>query len=186
MIRVVAAVREELGDLDGIALGVGVLPAGIAAARLLATERPDGVVLVGTAGAYPGGPAVGSVVTASVLDLGSGARAMGLGYVPLAPGPLPSDPALRARLALPEATVVSLVAITTDPTLAARLGADWQVEHMEAYGVAAACAAVGVPFAAVLGITNDVGPGAHAEWRANRDTCQRAAVAAVARLLRDG
>jgi purine-nucleoside phosphorylase len=185
-IRVVAAVREELCGLVGTPLGVGVVPAGIAAARLLARERPDAMVLVGTAGAYPGGPAIGTVVAAARIGLGSAAGALGLGYVPLAPPPLDTDAGLRVRLALPEVTVASLVAISTDPGLAARLGADWQVEHMEAYGVASACAAEGVAFVAVLGITNRVGPGAHAEWRANRDACQAAAVAAVARLLSDG
>ena len=61
MIRVVAAVAEELGDLQGSALGVGMLPAGIAMARLLANERPDAVVLLGTAGAYASGPEIGQV-----------------------------------------------------------------------------------------------------------------------------
>lgn len=182
MIRVVAAVSAELGDLDGVALGVGVVPAGVAAARLLATDRPDAVVLVGTAGAYGDVP-IGAVVAARRVGLVSGTATLGLGYVPLAPPPLATDPALRAALALPEADVATLVAITTDPALAGRIGADWQIEHMEAYGVAAACAAAGVPFVAVLGVTNRVGPAAHAEWKANRDACQRAAVAAVARLV---
>lgn len=182
MIRVVAAVREELGGIDGAALGVGVVPAGIAAARLLSAERPDAVVLVGTAGAYGDVP-VGAVMAARRVGLVSGTATLGLGYVPLAPAPLDTDAALRAALALPEADVATLVAITTDPALAGRIGTDWQIEHMEAYGVAAACAAAGVPFAAVLAVTNRVGPAAHAEWRANRESCQRAAVAAVARVL---
>ncbi len=182
LIRLVAAVREELGELDGVALGVGVVPAGIAAARLLERERPDAVVLVGTAGAYGDLP-IGAVIAARRVGLVSGTATLGHGYVPLAPPPLVTDGALRGRLNLPEADVATLVAITTDPALATRLAADWAVEHMEAYGVAAACAGAGVPFAAVLGITNRVGPGAHAEWRANRDACQRAAVAAVARLV---
>lgn len=183
MIRVVSAVDEERCGLAGVALGVGVVPAGLATARLLAVERPDAVVLVGTAGAYPGGPPIGTVVTARRVGLVSGTALLGLGYVPRAPGPLLADAALTAALALPTADVACLVAITTDPALAARVGADWQVEHMEAYGVAAACVAAGVPFAIVLGITNVVGPGAHAEWLAHRGACQDAAAAAVARLV---
>jgi purine-nucleoside phosphorylase len=182
MIRVVAAVVEELGALEGVALGVGVVPAGIAAARLLAGERPDAVVLVGTAGAYGDLP-IGAVIAARRVGLVSGTATLGKGYVPRAPPPIETDAALRVRLGLVEADVATLVAITTDPALAASIAEHWAVEHMEAYGVAAACAAAGVPFAAVLGITNRVGPGAHVEWRANRDACQTAAAAAVARLV---
>ncbi|MFN7142531.1 MAG: phosphorylase, partial [Myxococcota bacterium] len=183
LIRLVAAVPEELCDRDGVALGVGVVPAGIAAARMLATERPEAVVFVGTAGAYGPAPEIGTVVVSRRIGLVSGTATLGHGYVPRAPAAVEADPALRAALALPEADVATLVAITTDPALATRLGEQWQVEQMEAFGVAAACAAAGVPFAAVLGITNRVGPTAHAEWKANRDACQRAAVGAVARLV---
>ncbi|MES2638990.1 MAG: hypothetical protein V4850_05890 [Myxococcota bacterium] len=183
MIRIVSAVDDERNGLDGVSLGVGMLPAGITTARLLATEHPDAVVFVGTAGAYAGGPAIGSVVTARSVGLVSGSATLGLGYVPLAPAPLLSDAALLRALDLPLVDVACLVAITTDPALAARIGISWQVEHMEAYGVAAACAAAGVAFAAVFGITNVVGPSAHAEWRANREACQGAAAAAVARLV---
>ncbi len=178
MIRVVSAVREELGDLDGVPLGVGVVAASIATAALLARERLDGVIFVGTAGAYGDIP-IGTVVTARTIGLVSGTATLGLGYVPLAPAPLETQ--LRADVRLVD--VATLVAITTDVGLAARIGATWQIEHMEAYGVAAACAAVGVPFGAVFGVTNRVGPGAHEEWRANRGVCQHAAAAAVARLL---
>ena len=178
----VAAVPEELGDLDGVALGVGVVPASIAMGRLLATQRPRGVVLVGTAGAYGDLP-IGAVIAAKRVGLVSGTATLGRGYVPLAPPPLEADATLRARLGLPEADVATLVAITTDTELSAKIGGSWQVEHMEAYAIAAACAAAGVPFAVVLGITNRVGPAAHAEWRANRERCQAAAVAAVARVV---
>ena len=178
MIRVVSAVRDELGGLDGVPLGVGVVPAGIATAALLARERPDGVIFVGTAGAYGDIP-IGTVVTARTVGLVSGTATLGLGYVPLAPPPLTTQ--LHADAPLVD--VATLVAITTDVALAARIGVTWQIEHMEAYGVAAACAAAGVPFGAVFGVTNRVGPDAHAEWRANRVACQAAAVAAVARML---
>jgi purine-nucleoside phosphorylase len=75
--------------------------------------------------------------------------------------------------------VVCCTAITTDPGVAGALAAEGDVEHMEAFGVAWACARAGVPFAAVLGITNAVGPNAHAEWKANRAAAQAAAVIAA-------
>jgi purine-nucleoside phosphorylase len=182
-VLLLSAVDAERRGLPGLSVGVGVVPAGIATARLLASERPSAVVLVGTAGAYAGGPPVGAVVAARRVGLVSGTATLGLGYVPLPPPPVAADPELLRRLSLPEADVACLVAITTDPALATAIGASWQVEHMEAYGVAAACAAAGVAFAVVLGITNVVGPSAHAEWLANREACQDAAAGAVARLV---
>ncbi|HNC95361.1 MAG TPA: hypothetical protein PKW90_04500, partial [Myxococcota bacterium] len=58
-LRFVAAVGDELGSLPGAVLGVGPVVAAASMASLLAAERPDAVVLIGTAGAFPGGPAGG-------------------------------------------------------------------------------------------------------------------------------
>lgn len=182
-VRLVAAVGDELGSLPGTALGVGLVAAGVAVGRFLAEARPEAVVLVGTAGAYPGGPKIGAVVAASELGLGSVAATLSLGYVPRAPGPLRADPGLNERIRLPTARVLTALAITSSPELARQLGAGWEVEHMEAYAVAWACAEAGIPFAAVLGITNDVGPNAHAEWLRHRVALQRAAQASVSSLL---
>ena len=168
MTRLVAAVGEELGALRGTVVGVGLVAAATGTARLLATDRPEAVVLVGTAGAYAGGPQVGTVVVVSEVLLGSAAAVLGLGYVPRAPGPIELDTRWLGRPDLPRARVLTNLAITTDVDLASRLGALAEVEHMEAYAVAYACADAGVPFAAVLGITNTVGPGAHAEWLRHR------------------
>lgn len=76
---------------------------------------------------------------------------------------------------LPRASVLTLAAITTDPVVSAAWSDQgWEVEHMETFAVAWACESAGVPFAAILGVTNDVGPGAHAEWLANRAAVQEA------------
>lgn len=179
----VAAVAAELGELPGAVLGVGLVAATASMARLLAERRPVGVVLVGTAGAFPGSASraqipVGTVVVGARLGLGAPAVVLGLGYQPLAPPCLTVDPAIVARLtaagAVP-ADVLTQIAITTDPAYAARLAVDWGVEHMETFGAAWACHAVGVPFGVVLGITNRVGPNAHAEWLVHRAGAEAAA-----------
>lgn len=181
--QVCAAVSAELGAVPGVALGVGPIAAAVATASWLARQRPDAVVLIGTAGSYRGGPPIGSVVAGSVLGMASTAATLGLGYVPMAPPPLEADPALLAAADVPRAPVLTVVAITTDPGLADRHAAHWQVEHMETFAVAHACAAAGVPFVALLGISNHVGPDAHDEWLAHRDAAQAAAQAAALRLL---
>ena len=187
MIRLVAAVADELGDLDGVALGVGPLRAAAAMARSLARARPRAVLLVGSAGAYPGGPPVGAVVSGGRLGWCDGASAVGAAYTPLPPPPLQADADLSARLGLTAAAVLTVPAITTDPAMVAALahsaGGPWAVEHLEATAVALACAAAGVPFACALGIANRVGPDAHAEWKANRAAAEAGARAAARRAL---
>jgi nucleoside phosphorylase len=180
---VMAAAAEELGDLPGEVVGVGPVVAATSAARILSERRPDGVVMIGTAGAYAGGPPIGSAIVAERLGLSWGVAAMGLGYVPKAPPPLTSDPALLARIDLPRHDVLTVGAITTDRTLARRIADGFTVEHMEAFGVASACAQLDIPFVVVLGITNEAGPDAHVQWLTHREDAQEAARAAIRGLL---
>lgn len=173
----VSAVAAELGELPGQPVGIGLCDALLGTAALLARHRPEGVVFVGTAGALPGSNLdIGAVIEARGVHLGDAALALGLGYSPRHPEPLLAP----ARFGLRTADVMTNLAITTDPALAAAYGERAQVEHMEAFGVALACARAGVPWACVLGLTNAVGPDAHAQWRANRGACEAAARRAVA------
>ena len=186
-VAVVAAVEAELGPLEGTALGVGPLRAAAAAARLVEATRPDAVVLVGSAGSYPGGPAVGEVVSSRLLGWADGASALNQAYVPLPPAPVEGAPTLLAHTDVTRATVLTVAAITTEPALIgalARYGEQaWEVEHLEATAVAVACAQAGVPFLALLGIANRVGPNAHEEWKQNRASAERGACAAARCLL---
>lgn len=177
-----AAAREELGDLDGEVVGVGPIVAAVRAATLIAELRPERVALVGTAGAYPEGPAIGTAIASSRIGLSYGVAAMGLGYVPRAPQPVEADAQMLDALQCPAHAVLTVGAITTDPTLARRLSDGWTVEHLEAFGVAWACHQAGIPFVAVLGIANAVGPDAHVEWLTHRDAAQEAARQALAPL----
>ena len=180
MILLVSAVREELGHLEGAPLGVGPVVAASRMAALLVERRPDAVVMMGTAGAYrQSGLEIGQAVAARRCGLSHGVAAMGLGYVPRPPGAVECDRALLDRIDLPRADVLTVGAVTTDTVLADRLSDGWQVEHMEAFGAACACAQQEVPFLAVLGISNVVGPEAHAEWLVHRNAAQDAARAAV-------
>lgn len=171
-----SAVAAELGELPGEPVGIGLCDAMLGTAELIARRAPRGLVFVGTAGALPGsGLAIGSVIEARRVLLGDAALALGLGYSPRHPEALQAPP----RFGLPAADVVTNLAITTDPALAAAYARTAAVEHMEAYGFALACTRAGVEWACVLGLTNAVGPGAHAQWLANRATCEAAARAAA-------
>jgi purine-nucleoside phosphorylase len=203
---VVSAWEPELAPLRrmldgraarGVALaaaGVGAVDAAVGAARAIARARPRRVIFVGTAGVYPGAepaPAIGAAVVAGDVHLVSTAALAATGYLP---GPLAAraaaEPALARALRgpaprAPLAAVACPLAITRSAALARRIaGATGAaLENLEAFAVARAAAAAGVSFAAVLGVSNRVGPRAHAEWRAHHEEASEAACRAVAAFL---
>ena len=183
MILIVSAISEELGDVAGEVVGVGGVQAAVNMSRLLRASRPDGVIFLGTGGAYSGGPPVGSACLASRVGWSQGLAVMGLGYTPRPPAPIPCDRRLMGRSNLRTVGVLSVGSVTTDPTLAARLSDGWDVEQVEAYGIATACAAEGVPATMVIGITHVVGPSAHAQWLTNRETARNAARSALVEII---
>jgi nucleoside phosphorylase len=157
--------------------GVGPIDAAIGAARAVAAHRPDAVVYLGTCGAHRGAEiAIGDVVVASTIRLGSGDVARGEMRIPsILPKSVECDTALgsalAARLALPRTAPVARVSCTlgvTENDALARLLAEHdgsEVENLEAFSVAHAAAPV--PAAVLLGVTNIVGAGGGSDWLAN-------------------
>jgi nucleoside phosphorylase len=166
--------------------GVGLVEAGIGAARAIAKTRPRAVIFVGTAGAYATTLAPGTAIVARRVKLVSAAVLRAEGYLPsVMPVAFESDMALRRGLArasrLPVADVACPVAISSARAAARRIAraSRCAVENLEAFAVGRAAAASEVPFAAVLGVSNAVGPRAHAEWRRFAADASAAACAAV-------
>jgi purine-nucleoside phosphorylase len=198
----IAPLRNLLGahghgnaELTLAAAGVGVVDAAAGAAAAIAALEPDEIIFVGTAGVYPSAApalAIGEAAVAGELRLVSTAALRGEAYTP-APlaSTVASTTAVAARLrgalgpdAPPLAVVACPLAITQTDELAARLGATGAaLENLEAFGVARAAAAARIPFAAVLGVSNQVGPRAHAQWRAHHLAASRAACHVVWRSL---
>jgi nucleoside phosphorylase len=198
----VAPLRRLLrgAPVAGVALepvGVGPVDAAIGAAQAIARLGPRRVIFVGTAGVYPGAAAralpIGAAAVAGELRLVSTATLRGDAY---APAPLVSavEPAAAVRAALaraatgddsaPVSVVACPLAITRTAALARRIAATGvALENLEAFAVARAATAAGVAFGAVLGVSNVVGPKAHAEWRANHLRASRAACRVVWTLL---
>jgi nucleoside phosphorylase len=199
-ILIVAAWAPELASLGRISpgpnhtlvrstVGVGLIEAAASTARLIATLNPSAIVLVGTAGIYPGAriaPNIGSAVIAESFHLASASVATAAAYLP---APLPATATAAPRLTqaiarathLPTAVVACPLGISRTRAIARRLqtATTADVENLEAFAVARAAAAARVPFAAILGISNVVGPDSHAEWRAHADEAARAACAAL-------
>ena len=182
------ASRALARDVKLATVGVVAVDAGIAAAVLLRQVRPGRLLFVGTAGVYGRAgtnvPAIDEAVVVSGAQLISTAALRQESY---APAPLITgvlcDAGLVRRLAgAPgnEATAVRAacpLAITRAPALARRIvqASGATVENLELFSVGRAAAQAAVPFAAVVGIANRVGPRAHAEWRAHHRSASRAA-----------
>lgn len=139
--------------------------------------------MIGTASRYGNGPPLGSAIVARRVGFSDGVAALGLGYIPRAPAPIICDTRLIRRVSVSAVSVLSVAAVTTDQMLAERLSDGWQVEQLEAFGVAMACKEAGVPFAAVFGISGTAGPDAHASWLTHRGVARESARQAILPLL---
>jgi purine-nucleoside phosphorylase len=165
--------------------GVGLVEAGIGAARAIAEVKPRVVFFVGTAGAYGKEPALGTAIAAAAVKLVSTAAVRKDGYLPaVLPASATTDAGLRRQMKLPAADVACPLAITSSRALARRIAAasGCAVENLEAFAVARAAGTL--PFAAILGVSNAVGPAAHAQWRAHAASAAAAACQAVVTWLR--
>jgi nucleoside phosphorylase len=188
------------GEVEGVhvaaeAVGIGLAAAAAGTASALRAHAPRAVVLVGTCGVYENRGrdlAISAVVTASRIHLASTAVVEGRAAFP---GPMrtviePDAPLSDALSGEPVRRVglATTLAITTDDALAKRVGEllGCEVEHLEAFAVATACACAQVPFAVVLGVANRVGSRARDEWVRHHEAAGRAATDVVVAWLRRG
>lgn len=194
-------------------VGVGLPAASVGAACRLRERRPRALILLGSCGVYPGAAvralaahAPSAVDTPSIppplLRVAVPARVSladaGVAQSQAAfPEPMPRAGVVHAALAeglaaCAEAPVrgalATTLAITTSNPLAERLEREsgCETENLEALGVALACAAEQVPFAAVLVITNLVGEHGRAQWLANHALAAERGAQVIAKWLEDG
>jgi len=171
-------------------VGVGLAAAAIGATRCFSEWRPRAAILVGTCGAYAcRGAALGDVVRARQIRLISTAALEARAGLPsIVETARAADERLSSTfraLTTREADVATTLAVTTDENLATAIAErrECDVEHMEAFSVAGACAAFDVPFAAVLAVANRVGSTGRDEWKAHHAAAERSASSAVLRWL---
>jgi len=174
-------------------VGVGLVDAAAGTARLLEEIRPGGVILVGTAGLYPAagqGLRLADAVVADEIALLPDVTTGRHTYLPevmsrqvsATPG---LSEAIRNAASLAAVDVACPLAITASAPAArnAAKSSHCAVENLEAFAVARAAAGRNIPFAAVLGIANHVGPAAHREWKQNSARAAAAACQAVLTFL---
>ncbi len=184
-----AVLREALEPLpqpgyawaepQGLALatvGVGWMAAGQGLERLL-TSLPETreVWFVGTAGAYPySGVEVGQSCLVKEVKLLDGACEMGLARYPS----LMKDQVCHAsppQWGLPQVSVACLLGLTLDVELARRIEErqNCLLENMELFSLAQACKNKNISWNACLGVTNEVGPQGHDQWKRNREEIEK-------------
>ena len=186
-------------------LGVGLVEASIAMTQCVTREQPTAALLLGTCGSFGAAHPVGSVVSGARVRLVDASVVDGTAALP---GPMPADavfdPGLHDALVGAGARSVQIantVGITTDDALAARLarvpsvgagtgtgtgtgaGTAPDVEHLEAFAFARACAVASIPCAAALGVANVVGSKGRAEWLAGHERASDAAADVAWRAL---
>lgn len=176
------------GQVVSRAVGVGLVESSAGAEIAIAEVRPDRVILVGTAGHFPGGTlSIGALVVAKRATLVVRAPE----YVPaIMQTQVDADHDLASLcaelLAAPLVKVASPIGITSTDEEAARLAQGRaQVEQLECFAVLAAAARAGLPATAILAISNQVGASGAAEWQRHREAAEAAALQAVARVLQE-
>ena len=156
--------------------GVGALAGAVTTARLLAEQRPNRVLFVGTCGAYDDRLAPGDFIAAAQVIAVSLDELEGRAY---RPGIETTRWAAGWSLPFPGHPIAIPPAITQTEEGARRLSAVAIAEHLELSGVFAACLAAAVPVAAALVVVNRVGPAAHTEWKAHHAEGSRRLVIAL-------
>ncbi|MFW5740182.1 MAG: hypothetical protein ACOC1F_07435 [Myxococcota bacterium] len=190
--------NELAANLNGIqvvakAIGIGLPGVAGGTTQRLERFRPRALVMLGTCAAYPErGLNPGQVVVAERVVLADAAVLKGwaafpdpmTGQMEVHSGMLAGIAAAGTR----RVAIASPCAITTEVGLANDIGARLQcdVEHSEAFGVALACAPYRVPFAAVLGVSHEVGSDARETWRVTHRAAARTAASLIGAWLRNG
>ncbi len=154
--------------------GVGAVMAAATTARLIAEERPEAVLFLGSCGHYDDRLKLGDFIWASEVLASSLAELRGEAY---RPGIEDTRWAATLEGPLPKHTVVVPPAVTKTREGAALFAALGAAEHLELTGVYAACHAARVPVGAALVVVNEVGPDAQAQWKANHAEGSRALIA---------
>lgn len=183
------------GEVSGVrvagkTVGIGLANAAAGITLRVLRLRPRAVVLVGTCGCYEGSEL--HVNDAVVVRRAWLVDASEIEQKSAMPDPIGRSLECAPVLSLglgngkpPAHDVANTLGVVVDDLVAQQIASTTgcAIENLEAFGVANACALQGVPFAAVLGVSNRVGSSGREEWRAHHKTAALAACEVVARWL---
>jgi nucleoside phosphorylase len=166
--------RETSLQFSLAEVGIGLVDSAIGTTHAITSYKPDGVLLIGTAGLYSptqGQAALGQIALAHRVcllpDLGNGKQTF-------LPSRMKQACTVPRRFVLPFASesgipclnVACPIGITRDAKAAQAIArnSNADLENLETYAVFQAARAASLPFLAILGISNHVGPAGHRQW----------------------
>lgn len=158
-------------------VGFGPVAAAARTAQLVTQASPAAVLLVGIAGAYPGGPSMGEATwfgDAAMDGIGAGEgeglilpSKMGFPQWPGSPA-APEPTFERAPLAGPGGLILTVAAAADSAAMVEARASRFPgalAEDMETFGASLACGMAGVPLFALRGISNHAGDRDVGGWR---------------------
>lgn len=155
-------------------LGVGLVSAASRISSILEHHSISRILFTGTCGVLTPSPiSIGDVVRAKTVYTGDVAA---FSDATLIPDALPTSDAparfMTPPTPMPECDVFSPLSITHSEDGATVLRHQFPagiVENLECFAVAWNATLRAIPFEAILGVTNTIGPNGHAEWLAHHE-----------------
>ncbi len=166
---IVQELRHMVGvDCDALALGIGPIHAAKSVITNRELLRDAEVLFIGTCGQFGPFETVSLIRPSRVVWLPIGER-LGVAYTVAGTAPtIDYEPHTPPWLAcLPEKVVICAPEISLDPTLPETFDPAQTVENLELYSVLGEICEVARSTAVILAATNQIGPNAHHQWKAN-------------------
>lgn len=168
------------GAVAFLRTGVGTPRAVAALSKALMLGQMQGstveaVLFVATAGTYSSTFALGRAYLVSKAHWTDGDLLLGRSYLPRLQKGYESLNSCLQPFSDEKISAISTPGISLDEELSRKLCEVGTLENLELYGVAMAAQDFGIPWGAVLGVSNMVGPGAHSEWKENHIEASRSA-----------
>lgn len=161
--------KTMAGDVLVAPLGVGLVNTAATLGQILERHPISCVLFTGTCGALPSSSlTIGDCVRAKTIYLGDLASLTRDAFFPeIMPTTITPTRFLDAPKSLPEMDVFCPLTITQSEAGAGLLQKkfpDGVVENLECFAVAQIAVQRNLPFEAVLGVSNFIGPNGHTEW----------------------
>jgi nucleoside phosphorylase len=161
----------EKNDIGYLTAGIGPVAASFGLTHCLKNYKPEQIIAIGTAGTLqPSKLAVGDIIKVTRCHTDSDSENT---YTPQKNRALTIAPSAAPELSrltknINEVNAYCPQEITQSSELALQLAKKgYDVETLETYAFAYVAQKFNMPFTALLGITNEVGPNGHAEWKEN-------------------
>jgi purine-nucleoside phosphorylase len=152
------------GETAFLAAGVGPVAATFGLTHFLEDYRPKQIIAVGTAGVInEKNFKIGDVVVAKSAGTASGFASV---YTPKLQ---PQKIVISVGAGFKAARIYSPQEITRDENWQGLLSKRYDVEHLESFAFALVAKKFRIPIRIFLGLTNVIGPQAHAQWLKNRE-----------------